>query len=300
MPRKWKSSPGFAMAALIAVTAVWGWTFLIVKDAIAKMPVMDFLAVRFAVAAIVMFAVRPASLWHITRRGVWRGIALGVLLDGGYITQTYGLRTVSPAVSGFITGMAVVFTPVFSWLILRRKISRNTWIAVGLALIGLALLSLHGWAFGTGELLTVGCAVFIAFHIIGLGEWSSQHEAYGFALIQISTVAVMTLLAAAPGGIIMPPDMVVWGTVAVTAVLATALAFLVQTWAQSLISLTHTAVILTMEPVFAGVFAVVIGGDRPTYRTIAGAVCVLVAMLIAQIKSAARGKIKGKGRVDNL
>jgi drug/metabolite transporter (DMT)-like permease len=299
MPQKWKSSPGFAMAALVAITAVWGWTFLIVKDAIAKMPVMDFLAVRFIVAAVVMFAVRPTSLRHITRRGLWRGIALGVLLGMGYITQTYGLRTVSPAVSGFITGMAVVFTPVFTWLILRRKISRNTWIAVVLALIGLALLSLHGWAFGAGELLTVGCAVFIAFHIIGLGEWSSQHEAYGLALVQITTVAVMTLIAAAPGGIILPPDLEVWGTVGVTAVLATALAFLVQTWAQSIISPTHTAVILTMEPVFAGIFAVVIGGDRPTIRTIGGAVCVLAAMLIAQIKSGARGKSNGKGIVDN-
>jgi drug/metabolite transporter (DMT)-like permease len=161
---------------------------------------------------------------------------------------------------------------------------------VVLALIGLALLSLHGWAFGTGELLTVGCAVFIAFHIIGLGAWSSQHESYGFALIQIATVAVITLLAAAPGGITLPPDMVVWGTVGVTAVLATSLAFLVQTWAQSLISPTHTAVILTMEPVFAGVFAVVIGGDRLTARTIIGSICVLAAMLIAQIKSASRQK----------
>jgi drug/metabolite transporter (DMT)-like permease len=290
MPQKWKNSRGFATAALIAVTAVWGWTFLIVKDAISHMPVMDFLAVRFTIAAIVMFAIRPTSLRHVTRRGLWRGIALGVILGGGYITQTYGLRTVSPAVSGFITGMAVVFTPVFSWVILRRKISRNTWIAVVLALIGLALLSLHGWAFGTGELLTVGCAVFIAFHIIGLGAWSSQHESYGFALIQIATVAVIALLAAAPGGITLPPDMVVWGTVGVTAVLATSLAFLVQTWAQSLISPTHTAVILTMEPVFAGVFAVVIGGDRLTARTIIGSICVLAAMLIAQIKSASRQK----------
>jgi drug/metabolite transporter (DMT)-like permease len=290
MLRNWKSSPRLAIAALIAVTAVWGWTFLIVKDAISRMPVMDFLAVRFTVAAIVMFVIRPTSLRHITRRGLWRGIVLGALLGMGYITQTFGLRTTSPAVSGFITGMAVVFTPVFSWILLHRKINRNTWIAVGLAIIGLALLSLHGWAFGTGELLTVGCAMFIAFHIIGLGEWSSQHESYGLALIQIATVAVLSLLAAAPGGIMLPPDISVWGTVGITAVLATALAFLVQTWAQSLISPTLTAVVLTMEPVFAGVFSVVVGGDKLTVRLIVGAVCVLVAMLIAQIKAAVPGK----------
>jgi len=292
MLRNWKSSPRLAIAALIAVTAVWGWTFLIVKDAISRMPVMDFLAVRFTVAAIVMFVIRPTSLRRISRRGLWRGIVLGVLLGMGYITQTFGLRTTSPAVSGFITGMAVVFTPVLSWILLHHKINRNTWIAVGLALIGLALLSMHGWAFGTGELLTVGCALFIAFHIIGLGEWSSQHESYGLAMIQITTVAVLSLLAAAPGGITLPPDISVWGTVGVTAVLATALAFLVQTWAQSLISPTLTAVVLTMEPVFAGVFSVVVGGDHLTVRTIAGAVCVLAAMLIAQIKVTVPGKTK--------
>ena len=198
MLRNWKSSPGLAITALVAVTAVWGWTFLIVKDAISLMPVMDFLAVRFTLAALIMFLLRPQSLRHVSRRMLWRGVILGILLGMGYITQTFGLRTVSPAVSGFITGMAVVFTPVLSCLLLRRNINRNTWIAVGLAIIGLALLSLHGWVFGTGELLTLGCALFITFHIIGLGEWSPHHDLYGLALIQITTVAVISLLAAAP------------------------------------------------------------------------------------------------------
>jgi drug/metabolite transporter (DMT)-like permease len=136
----------------------------------------------------------------------------------------------------------------------------------------------------------VGCAIFVAFQVIGLGEWSPHHEAYGLALVQITTSAVIMLIAAAPGGIVLPPDLTVWGTVGVTAVLATALAFVVQTWAQSLISPTHIAVILTMEPVFAGVFSVAAGEDRLTFSIIGGAVCVLAAMLIAQLKSAGRGR----------
>jgi drug/metabolite transporter (DMT)-like permease len=288
MLRNWKSSAGLSIAALVAVTAVWGWTFLIVKDAIARMPVMDFLAVRFTLAAIIMFVLRPTALRHISRRGLWRGVVLGILLGGSYITQTFGLSTISPAVSGFITGMAVVFTPVLSWLLLRRKINRYTWIAVALAIAGLALLSLHGWAFGTGELLTIGCAIFVAFHIIGLGEWSPQHETYSLALVQISTVAVMSLIAAAPGGITLPPDAEIWRTIAITAVLATALAFVVQTWAQSMLSPTFAAVVMTMEPVFAGVFSVAAGAEQITVRLIIGAVCVLAAMLIAQVKAAAR------------
>jgi drug/metabolite transporter (DMT)-like permease len=292
MLRNWKSSPGLAITALIAVTAVWGWTFLIVKDAIARMPVMDFLAVRFSLAAIVMFIIRPTSVRHLNRRGLWRGVILGVLLGLGYITQTFGLQWTSPAVSGFITGMAVVFTPVLAWLLVHHKINRNTWIGVGLAIIGLALLSLHGWSFGSGELLTLACALFVAFHIIGLGEWSSQHEVYSLALVQITTVAVISLLAAAPGGIALPPDGGVWGTIGITAVLATAFAFFTQTWAQSIISPTLTAVVLTMEPVFAGIFSVAFGGEQLTVRVIIGAVCVLVAMLIAQIKTKAAARKK--------
>jgi drug/metabolite transporter (DMT)-like permease len=283
--RNWKQSPHLALTALVGVTAVWGWTFLIVKDAVVKMPVMDFLAVRFTLAAVVMFALRPTCLRRITRRGWLHGFILGILLGLAYITQTQGLRHTSPAVSGFITGMSVVFTPIVAWLLLHHKIGLRTWLAVGLAIAGLALLSLHGWSFGTGELLTLACALFVAFHIIGLGQWSAQHDTYGLALVQIVTVAVISLIAASPGGIMVPPDTTTWETIGITAILATAVAFFVQTWAQSLVSPTHAAVVLTMEPVFAGAFSIAAGQEQVTIKNVLGAVCVLVAMLIVQIKS---------------
>ncbi len=288
--RNWKSSPRLALTALVGVTAVWGWTFIIVKDAIQLMPVMDFLAVRFTLAAALLFVLRPACLRGMSRRGYFRGVILGILLGMSYITQTQGLLDTSPAVSGFITGMAVVFTPLVAWLLLRQKIGVYAWLAVGLAIIGLALLSLRGWAFGKGELLTLACAVFVAFHIIGLGQWSTQHDIYGLAFIQIATIAVISLIAAAPGGIMMPPDSETWGTIAITAVLATAAAFLVQTWAQSLVSPTHIAVVLTMEPVFAGVFSVAFGYEQVTIRIVLGAVCVLAGMLIVQLKPGRGGR----------
>lgn len=282
--RNWKHSPRLALTALVGVTAIWGWTFLIVKDAIQVMPVMDFLAVRFTLAAIVMFILRPTCLRHMSRRGWWRGIVLGILIGMAYITQTQGLIDTTPTISGFITGMSVVFTPIVAWLLLHQKPRARTWVAVGLACAGLALLSLHGWAFGRGELLTLACAVFVAFHIIGLGKWSAEHDTYGLALIQITTVAVISLIAAAPGGIMMPPDAETWRTIAITAVLATAAAFFVQTWAQSLVSPTFIAVVLTMEPVFAGIFSIAIGGEKVTARIIFGIVCILAAMLITQLK----------------
>jgi len=274
--------------ALVAVCAVWGSTFLIVQNAVSRMPVMDFLAVRFTVAVAVMFALRPTCLRGMTPQGLRRGVGLGVVLGAGYITQTYGLRFTSATVSGFITGMFVVLTPVISWLILGKKVNRNTILAVVLATVGLALLSLHGWSVGTGELLTLACAVFFAIHIVGLGEWSSEYDPYGFALLQIATVAVIALLAASPGGIKLPPDASTWGTVGITAVFATAIAFVVQTWTQSLVPAVTAAIIMTMEPVFAGIFGVFFGKNHLTVQIIFGAVCVLTAMLIVALKSSAK------------
>jgi drug/metabolite transporter (DMT)-like permease len=285
MPSNWKSSPTIALVALVGVTAVWGYTFLVVQDAITRMPVMDFLAWRFVLASVVMIALRPTCLRSVTRLQLLRGVGLGTILGLGYIAQTYGLRYTSAAISGFITGMFVVLTPVMSWILLRRKTNRSTWMVVALATVGLALLSLNGWSVGIGDLLTLGCAVFFAIHIVGLGEWSSQYEPYAFSLLQIGTVAVISLIAAIPRGIVTPPDPGVWEVVGITGVLATAVAFFVQTWTQSLVSATRAAVVMTMEPVFAGLFAVVIGGNQLTMRTLGGAACILAAMFIINLRS---------------
>lgn len=274
-----------ASFALVGVTAVWGYSFLAVKDAIASMPVMDFLAWRFLAASVVMIALRPTCLRNVTRLELLRGLGLGTILGLAYIAQTYGLRYTSVANSGFITGMFVVLTPVMSWILLRRKTNRTTWMVVALATVGLALLSLNGWAVGIGELLTLVCAVLFAIHIVGLGEWSSQYKPYAFALLQIGTVAVISLIAAIHEGITVPPDRGVWEAVVITGVLATALAFLVQTWAQSLVSATRAAVVMTMEPVFAGLFAVIIVGDQLTGRTLGGAACILAAMFIINLRT---------------
>ncbi|MCX6001437.1 MAG: DMT family transporter [Chloroflexi bacterium] len=286
MEANWKSSPFLSLAALVGITAVWGYTFLIVQSAVERMPVMDFMAWRFSAAALVMLALRPTCLRGITRLELLRGAGLGIILGLGYIAQTYGLLYASAAVSGFITGMFVVLTPVMAWLLLRHKTDRNTWLLVALATIGVAVLSLNGWSVGIGELLTLGCAILFAIHIVGLGEWSPQYDPYTFAFLQISTVAVISIIAAVPGGISVPPGIEVWQTIGITAVFATALAFIVQTWAQSLVSPTRAAIVMTMEPVFAGIFAVVIGGNQLTWRALLGGACIVTAMLIINLKSA--------------
>jgi drug/metabolite transporter (DMT)-like permease len=291
MLANWKSSPFLALAALVGITAIWGYTFLIVQSAVGRMPVMDFMAWRFALAALVMPALRPGCLRNITRLELLRGAALGIVLGLGYIAQTYGLLYASAAVSGFITGMFVVLTPVVAWVLLRHKTDRATWLLVALATIGVAVLSLNGWSVGPGELLTLGCAILFAVHIVGLGEWSPQYDPYTFAFLQIATVAVISIIAAIPGGITVPPDIETWQTIGITAVFATALAFIVQTWAQSLVPPTRAAIVMTMEPVFAGLFAVVIGGNQLTWRTLLGGACIVAAMLIINLKSA-RGTVQ--------
>ena len=189
------SSTTLAITLLVGVTAVWGWTFLGVKDAVSKMPVMDFLAIRFAIATVTLVLLRPRAVFRVRGRQLWHGAVLGAFLGSAYITQTFGLQLTTPATAGFITGMAVVLTPVAAWLVLREKVRPVTWIAVALATAGLALLSLHGWAFGRGELLVLLCACCLAGHITGLGRWTSLHETYGLATVQIAMTAVICFAA---------------------------------------------------------------------------------------------------------
>jgi drug/metabolite transporter (DMT)-like permease len=283
-----KSSPLAALLSMVAVTAVWGWTFLVVQDAIGRMPVMDFLAFRFALATLAMLLLRPRSLRRLDSRGVRRAIIIGAALSMGYIFQTYGLLYTSAAVSGFITGLNVVLTPVIAWLLLRHHIGKATWLAVALATLGLGLISLNGWSMGSGELLTLACALFFGLHIVALGRWSSSYDTYALTVLQLATVTVLCFIAAAPDGITVPPDGGVWWAIVITAVPATALAFLVQTWAQSLVSPTRIGGVMTMEPL-SPIFGVALGGNHLSTRMLLGALCVLAAMLLAELKARSDG-----------
>ena len=289
LPRR---STLLATAGLLATTAVWGSTFLVVKDAIASVPVLDFLGLRFAVAFAAMLAVRPRALAALGRSGWRHGVLLGLVLAAGYAAQTFGLQTASASVSGFITGLFVVFTPLIGAVLLRRPVPPAVWAAVVLATVGLGLISLHGLAIGRGELLTVVGAFFFAVHIVGLGEWSHRHDAYALAVVQIGTVAAVSLLLAVAGGaahgghgghlLTLPPTPAGWAAVAVTALLGTAAGFFLQTWSQARMQATRAAVVLTMEPVFAGVTGV-LAGETLAVRGWIGAALVLAAMYAVEL-----------------
>lgn len=284
----------WALLALVGVCILWGSTFVVVKDATERMPVMDFLAWRFAIAALAMVAIRPVTVTRLTPAARWHGLVLGVALAAGYVAQTFGLRRTPATISGFITGLFVVFTPLCAGLLLRRKVGWASWLGVAVATGGLALLSLHGLSVGRGEAITLLCAVAFALHIVGLGEWSTARDAYGLAVVQLSTVAIICAVAAAPDSLGPPPDAGVWGAVLLTALAATAIGFLVQTWAQAHLAPTRAAVVMTMEPVFAGIFGVAVGGDDLTIRIVIGALLVLAAMFLVELgpRRAADAKVE--------
>jgi drug/metabolite transporter (DMT)-like permease len=187
-------------------------------------------------------------------------------------------------VSGFITGMFLVFVPLIGAVLFGRRVPGSAWAAVGLATLGLGLLSLRGFAVGPGESLTLLCAVGFALHLVLLGEWSSAATAYPLTILQLLGAAAITGAAAMLDGELQPPpDAELWLIVAFMAIVATMAAYLVQTWAIPLVGSVRGAVILTGEPVFAGIFGVLLAGDTFTWRTALGAACILGAMLLVEL-----------------
>lgn len=269
--------------ALLLVTAVWGSTFVLVKDAVEQMAVADFLAWRFALASLAMLALRPRAVRSLGTAGRRAGAVIGLALGAGYLLQTVGLQHTSAAVSGFITGMFVVLTPLCAAVLLRERPTAAVGAAVAVATAGLALLSLRGLSVGLGELLTLGCALAFALHIVALGRWAGRYDAYGLAVVQLLTTTLLCLALALPGGVEVPRSRSVWVALAITALLATAVAFVVQTWAQAHLSPTRAAVVMTMEPVFAGAFAVLLAREVLGWRTLLGGTLVLVAMVLTEV-----------------
>ncbi|HYH33832.1 MAG TPA: DMT family transporter [Nocardioides sp.] len=292
MTRGGRSVPLLAALALLSVTAMWGSTFFLIKDLLERVPTLDFLAVRFAAASLLMVLIAPRALSRLSKESRRHALVLGALYGGAQILQTAGLAHTAASVSGFITGMYVVATPLFAALLLRSRITPLTWGAVALATAGLAVLTLEGFAVGYGEAITLVAALIYALHIVGLGAWSRPGEALGMSIVQLLVIAGMCLLATAPDGVVLPPTPGDWLSVLYMAAFAGALALVAQTWAQAHLAPTRTAIIMSMEPVFAAIFAVLLGGEHATWRMLGGGAMVLSAMLI--VEALPRRKVEGE------
>jgi drug/metabolite transporter (DMT)-like permease len=278
-------------AALVAVAAVWGATFVVVADAIALYPMFGFLGWRFGVATIAFVAMFPRALSRLDGPNLRRGLLAGVFLTVGYIFQTWGLDgeyATTPARAAFITGLYVVFTPLFQGVLLKRVPRKATLVGAGAALAGLWVLSGAGAADGwvRGDALVVVCALAYSLHMIVLGSTDERHDTIALTLVQL---AVTTIVCAAISFAVerppVPSDRFVWFAILTCGVLASAVAFVVQTWAQRRISPARVALILVTEPAFGGLIGWSVAGAWPV-REVAGAVMMLGGMITSEAVAA--------------
>ena len=278
----------FAEFMLATVTIFWGATFPIVKDAINEMPVMAFLWVRFAMAAILLALITGRRGFATLDRRGWRlGILLGTLLFFAYLFQTFGLERTSSANAGFLTGLGVVWVPLMAGPFLKKPAAFGSKIGVGLALVGLFLLTWHTpWTINFGDFLVVICSVFVALHIIGLDVFTKGYDGRALTFVQIATMAVLSCI----GSLLFEPVSLpqVWtGSLIfafiITSVFATAYAFWAMTTFQKRTTPTRAALIYTLEPVFAAVFSVWLAGDRLTSIGWFGGGLIVIGMIVAEV-----------------
>ena len=278
-----------AVWSLVSVAALWGGSFVLMKPAIEQQPFFDFLAVRFTIAALIMLAVRPKVVLVLNGRMLAVGASLGLLLGLAYITQTAALEMTTAAITGFLTGTYVVLTPVFGWLIFRRRIGGKVAIGALLALIGLGLISITGVSIEVGQIWGIVCAALFALHLVGLGRFSPGLDSYALTFVQLCAVAVVCWIGAVPDGYQGPPNGDVWMAVLFTAVFATIVGFFVQTWAQARMEAGRVAIILTLEVVFTAAISVGVGQEVLALKTIIGGLIMVAAMVIVEFPTRGRG-----------
>ena len=272
-----------ALLALIAVTAVWGVTFVQVKDAVALYPLFAFLALRFAIASATLAVPGTRRVRSLGRKGVGAGALLGLLLGAGYALQTAGLERTTVSSTGFVTGMYVVLTPLIALLLLRTAVGAAGWAGVALATVGLALLAgVQGGSVGGNLLVLAGAAVY-SIQIVLMERFAPRYDAVAFTFVEMVAACLgLLVVALARNELEVPHGWTVWGALLVTGVFASALAFLVQTWAQRRTSATHTALAFAMEPVFAAIFGVALAGDRLGAAGWAGCALIMAGIVVAE------------------
>lgn len=273
-----------AEISMLIVAFIWGTTFVMTKNALADIGPFLFLGIRFMMAFILLTLLSFKSIKLIDRSALRNGIIIGLFLLIGYVFQTVGLQYTSSSNAGFITGLSVVLVPIIYSIINRRLLGASIIFTVLLAAAGLYLMSVQPGTFhlGRGDLLVLVCAIGFAMHIILVDRYSHRHNPVAITAVQILFVAVVCLLI----GLIFEPfpqsfPTSVIGAIIVTAVFATTMAFLLQNAMQQYSTPTRFAIILTMEPVFAGMAGYLWGGDILTLRIIAGMALILAAMLLS-------------------
>jgi len=272
-----------ALLALILVTAIWGVTFVQVKDAVDVYPLFAFLAIRYAIATGVLALVGGRRVLTLGRSGFAAGAVLGVLLGFGIGLQTAGLERTTVSSTGFITGLYVVLTPLFGLLLFRTRVSLEVWAGVVLAVVGLAMLSGVPVGSAGGNLLVLASTGAQALQILMVERYASRYDAIALVLVELGACFVGFLaIALALGQLEVPRGWTVWGALIVTAVFASALGYLIQVWAQRRISAARIAIVFSLETVFAGIFGYWLADDRLGWLGWGGCAVILVGIAVAE------------------
>jgi len=288
--------PWLATLLLIGVTAVWGWTFVIVGSAVAVYGVMGFLAIRFLIAGVA-----TAAVWgrHMTLRTLRTGAAIGLILAVGYLLQTWGLKYTTATNAGLITGLFVVLAPIIDRLIYGTKLHASAWVAVGLSIIGMTLLTGRlPTQLALGDVLVFGCAFAFGTHIAVLSHHSTRHEPGALATAQMVGLGVIFVFLWPLTEEIVAPPKEVWFALALTGLVASALAYAIQTSAQRVLSTVKTAVVLTLEPVFAGLFGFLLAGERLAPGQFLGAALIFGAVLMSEFAPMIGGHLARKKAIN--
>lgn len=289
-----------APASLVAMAILWGSTLVVLKDLLVVMDATDLVFVRFAIAALALLVIVPHAL-VMASRTVLQGIALGLLFVAGQLASTWGLVDINASISGFLTGLYIVATPLLGWALFRTRPASNIWAAVALSTLGLAALSLGsaGGGLGGGELLTLLGAVLYALHIIAIGRVVTPRTAMSLTLVQTLTIAAVTGVAAVPDGLTLPSTGGLWWELAYLAILCGALPLALQVWAQAHVEATKAAIVMGTEPLWGALFAVALGGESITLRLLLGgtAIMVAIAFVIAPVGRWRGRSTRVRGRV---
>ena len=272
-----------ALLVLIAVTAVWGVTFVQVKDAVAIYPLFAFLALRFAIASGVLLVPGAGRIRTLGRGGLAAATLAGALLGAGYVLQTAGLQRTSVSSTGFITGMYVVLTPLLAFAIFRVRIALAAWGGVLVATAGLALLAGVHAGSGAGDVLVLAGAAVYSLQIVLMERFAPLYDAFAFTLVEMIAAFVGLLaIAGGSGELSVPHGWTVWGALLVTGIFASALGFLAQTWAQRRTSATRTALAFSLEPVWTAFFGFTLAGDRLGAVRWAGCAVIMAGIVLAE------------------
>jgi drug/metabolite transporter (DMT)-like permease len=276
-----------AVVVLFLVASAWGATFTLVKNVLTRIPPEPFIVLRFTTAGVVLLIIAIVSR-KLPRSALRPGLILGALVFSGYWLQTRGLMTISPSRSAFLTGLYVVIVPFCDRLLFARRIAARAWLGCVLAAAGTTLLigGIDARA-GFGDILTITCALAFALHMVLSAKYSTATPVLGLAAVQVIVVGI----AAIPPSLFVPRPHLTPFVIAVilfTAIVTTALAFVLLMWGQSRVTATEAAVILAFEPMAASITSILFEHERVTMGFIAGAVLILAAMVLSQLPARRR------------